>query len=126
MSQVFVSLRQEGEVDLLPSPPVLRGRGGGGEGDSMPRECVHYSARADDPLTPTPLPRSTGGEGRLRRSPYEPDARASRTQPRPRAHTPQTTRDNSALGLARHGNESLHNARRGRLACLAGNRHSKF
>ena len=45
----------------LPSPPVLRGRGVGGEGEKGQAPRVGLGAA---PSPPTPLPRSTGGEGR--------------------------------------------------------------
>ncbi len=45
-------------AELLPSPPVLGGRGVGGEGGEPAGRLA--------PSPPAPLPRSTGGEGRIR------------------------------------------------------------
>ena len=49
------------QTNFPPSPPVLRGRGVGGEG-------VERCPVAARPLPPTPLPLSTGGEGGKRGS----------------------------------------------------------
>ena len=53
-------------VVLLPSPPVLRGRGVGGEG-AAPSPKPDSWGLAYSPSPPTPLPRSIGGEGRKAR-----------------------------------------------------------
>ncbi len=58
--------------EFLPSPPVLRGRGAGGEGDGVPENSVpsppaeNTPSRCATPSPPAPLPLSTGGEGRIR------------------------------------------------------------
>ena len=47
-----------------PSPPVLRGRGAGVRGLVALGEAASFSRNTGPrPLTPAPLPRSTGGEG---------------------------------------------------------------
>jgi hypothetical protein len=53
---------------FLPSPPVLRGRGAGGEGVENPTQMIDPSARDANPLTPGPSPPSTGERGECLRS----------------------------------------------------------
>ena len=51
---------------LLPSPPVLRGRGVGGEGEELTRAEIRLSSlEGEDPLTPNPSPPSTGERGAI-------------------------------------------------------------
>ncbi|HZZ82210.1 MAG TPA: RNB domain-containing ribonuclease [Gemmataceae bacterium] len=46
-----------------PSPPVLRGRGAGGEGAQHPARKRQVTASEPEPLTPNPSPLSTGARG---------------------------------------------------------------
>ncbi len=49
---------------LLPSPPVRRGRGAGGEGVQRPTFGIDIPRGTSSPSPLTPLPLSTGGEGK--------------------------------------------------------------
>ena len=53
--------------NLPPSPPGTPGGEGRGEGGQVPLQRRDVVARASAPSPPTPLPRSTGGEGSIRR-----------------------------------------------------------
>jgi len=62
---------ESGGAFLLPSPPGTPGGEGQGEGGQRPLQRRVDFASDTVPLTPTPLPRSTGGEGSVaQRSPH--------------------------------------------------------
>ncbi len=57
-------------AESLPSPPVLRGRGAGGEGVQHPMQKRRADTGDGEPLTPGPSPLSTGERGEI-----DPDVR---------------------------------------------------
>jgi hypothetical protein len=54
---------RQSDANALPSPPVLRGRGAGGEGVQSASQNLHPAAMDAVPLNPSPSPPSTGERG---------------------------------------------------------------